>query len=192
MKNKNILRPACLILIAGLWLQGCSFLAAPTSTPTFTPSATFTPTATFTVTSTNTPAPTDTPSPTSAPTPTPTPECGVADSSWASREQTDLFGGNSPLLTFRVSGCEITNIEIAAYPAPGELFWSPYDGLHIAILDQTFHASIEDPELGTFTLAGKFLSATACQGTIEFPKGFLVFDYVLPAPVMLTWNAAPA
>jgi hypothetical protein len=193
MENKKIVRFAAPILIAGVCLQGCGFLApaTPNPTATSTPTATFTLTTTFTATSTATAVPTNTPLPANTPTQKPTPACGIADSSWASREQTDTFGASQPLLTFQVAECEIIQVEITAYPAPGELFWSPYGGLHAALQNQTFRAVIDDQDLGTLTVAGKFRSATACQGTIEFPKGFLVFDYVLPAAVILPWNAAP-
>ena len=155
---------------------------------------TVTPTSTPTLTPTNTPSPTITPSPTSTLTPTvtpsltPTPSCSVKSGKWTSNEMVNGFLPG-PLLTFSVRNCQVTQVQIVSFPAPGELFWMPID-TPIPILDAKFSYT-DSSGMGEFTLEGTFDSEITASGTLFFPKGFLVVDYTLPNDVTIPWSAHP-
>jgi hypothetical protein len=188
MKNLKMISLICIAaLLAGCGpgkLFGPTLTATSTNTPvpSKTPLPTNTPTATATSTSTPTATKklTNTPSPTSA--------CSITKGNWESKETAEFFGFPTPILTFKVSNCQISSWSITAYPAEGELFM--WEGTKIDVTGSQFsHA--EDTGDGIFTIEGLFDSATACHGTLLFPKGFSIFGYVLDEDVIIPWTASP-
>jgi hypothetical protein len=152
----------------------------PTSTPTLTPTITPSPTIM--------PSPTSTLTPTAAPSLTPTPSCAVKSGKWVSNEMVNAFL-EGPLLTFSVKNCQVTQVQIVSFPAPGELFWMPID-TPIPLQGTTFSYT-DTSGMGEYTLEGTFDTESTAHGTLFFPKGFLVVDYTLPNDVTIGWTAHP-
>ncbi|MBI5353018.1 MAG: hypothetical protein HZB50_10300 [Chloroflexi bacterium] len=157
-----------------------------TPTPTNTPTSTLTPTPTLTLV----PTLTSTPTATATITASPMPACLATSGKWQSKETSESFGVPSPILTFTVSNCQITSWEIWIFPVPGELLW--WQGTStISIAEEQFSQD-EDTGMGIFSFEGIFDSAISSHGTLKFPKGFLVVDYILKEDVSITWTASPA
>ena len=170
---------AVLVLLLGALVSACGpgQIFGPTLTPT--PTITATPTLTQTPTATRTATPTRSI--------TPTPACLARSGKWISHETSDSFGMPTPILTFTVNRCAVTAWEIWAYPAPEELMW--WTGESAFALDGDRFSHDEDAGMGIFTFAGAIDSATSSHGTLFFPKGFLVVDYVLTHDVTIHWTA---
>jgi hypothetical protein len=94
-----------------------------------------------------------------------------------------------PLLTFVVKNCQVTQVEIWSFPAPGELFWTQID-TPIPLQGTTFSYT-DTSGMGEYTLEGTFDTEDTAHGTLFFPKGFLVVDYTLPNDVTIAWSAHP-
>lgn len=183
---KKIRALLSIFLFLSVILSACSIATPqPTSTATTKPSETPLPTLTFTSPPTNTLTVTQTPELVI--------ECSVPNGKWESNEKTDLFYKLSPLLIFQVDSCKIVSIEISALPAPEELFWYPFDSLDILITNGNFTTALNNPigGVGDLTIQGKFDTETSSHGTIQFPKGFSVVDYILNEDVSIEWTASP-
>jgi hypothetical protein len=177
--------------ILSLFVSACGpgqlFGPTITSTPTNTPTST--PTLTPTIPPTNTPRTTATPRPTATPSPTPDLSCGIGNGKWETNEIVTAFAP-TPMITFVVKDCKVTQVEITSFPAPGELFWWQLEN-SIPIQGKTFTHTQTDA-FGSFTFEGTFDSETAAHGILFFPKGFNVFGTVLSNDVTFNWTARPA
>ena len=96
----------------------------------------------------------------------------------------------TPMITFVVKNCQVTQVDIWSFPAPGELFWWQLEN-PIPIQSKAF-THTETDAFGSFTFEGTFDSGTESHGILFFPKGFDVFGTILPNDVTFTWTAHPA
>lgn len=174
-----------IMIVILLFATGCTSIS-PSPTPTLTM------TVTANTSSTSTPAPTNTPAPISTATETPILlSCNISNGKWESKEITDQIYKTAPLLVFQVANCKIIGFELTAFPAPDELYWYPFQEVDKAIIDNIFtikqKAFIVNDE---FTINGQFDTDSASHGTIVFPKGFKVVDYILQDAVTINWTAS--
>jgi len=157
--------------------------------PTITPSPTITPTSTPRLTPTITPSPTSTLTPTITPSPTPSTSCTIPDGKWEGEvEKTANYyiHARKPLFSFEVKQCFLLAVEIWSFPATNKIFMTFIDS--VPINDNSFNYDIVD-QSGTHTFEGVFTSETSADGTLFFPEGFTVMDYILPNEVTLKWTA---
>jgi hypothetical protein len=173
-----------IILGIAMALEGCARINLPS--PTITPSNTSLKTFTKAPTIHAPPTITFTRMPSRIPTMENT--CGIDSGAWVSNEESGGFI-SSPIVSFTITNCNVTQVDIMAYPAPSELFMDEYTG-QIEITDKTFSYSAFSGK-GKYTLEGEWNSELSCKGTLKFTKGFFIVDYTLNKDVTILWTASP-
>ena len=113
---------------------------------------------------------------------------GVA---WQSQEVNKSLFSN-PILNFTVNGGKITSLTISAFPTKEEWFlWTNNDPIVIQGSKFTYKLASENGNGKNLLLEGTFSSATSCNGTMTFPKGFFWVGFTMPNDLTIPWTAHP-